>query len=98
MEKPFNDNELVNNVLAAIKGQSKKDHATIKDEDVLRRLKDLSVRERQVMHALLSGKPNKIIVYDLDIVIRTVEVHRARIFQKMGVRGAIELANLMGNL
>ena len=98
IEKPFNDNELVNKVLAAIENHSKKSQNTMQNEDVLRRISSLSMRERQVMDELLSGKPNKVIAHDLDIVPRTVEVHRARIFQKMGVRGAIELANLVGKL
>ena len=98
IEKPFNDNELVNKVLAAIENHSKKSLNTMQNEDVLRRISGLSIRERQVMDELLSGKPNKVIAHDLDIVPRTVEVHRARIFQKMGVRGAIELANLIGKI
>ena len=98
IEKPFNDNEMVNKVLAAIENHSKKSQNTMQNEDVLRRISSLSIRERQVMDELLSGKPNKVIAHDLDIVPRTVEVHRARIFQKMGVRGAIELANLVGKI
>ena len=98
IEKPFNDNELVNKVLVAIENHSKKNKNTVQNGDVLRRISSLSTRERQVMDELLSGKPNKVIAHDLDIVPRTVEVHRARIFQKMGVRGAVELANLLGKI
>ena len=98
IEKPFNDNELVNKVLAAIASHGKRSEGATQHNDVLRRISGLSTRERQVMDELLSGKPNKVIAHDLDIVPRTVEVHRARIFQKMGVRGAIELANLIGKL
>ena len=98
IEKPFNDNELVNKVLAAIESHNKKSENIFQNDEVLRRIDGLSTRERQVMDELLSGKPNKVIAHDLNIVLRTVEVHRARIFQKMGVRGAIELANLIGKL
>jgi len=98
IEKPFNDNELVNKVLGAIESHCKKNQNNTQNEDILRRISDLSIRERQVMDELLSGKPNKVIAHDLDIVQRTVEVHRARIFQKMGVRGAVELAHLIGKL
>ena len=98
IEKPFNDNELVNKVLAAIASHDKGAASTVHRNEVLHRLDGLSKRERQVMDELLLGKPNKLIAHELRIVPRTVEVHRARIFQKMGVRGAIELANLIGQI
>jgi DNA-binding NarL/FixJ family response regulator len=52
----------------------------------------LTQRERQVMSLLLDGLPNKLIAHTLGISIRTVEVHRARVLSKMGVRNAVELA------
>lgn len=52
---------------------------------------DLTPREREVLEYVLAGKPNKLTAYALGISQRTVEVHRSRIFQKMGVRNAIEL-------
>ena len=55
----------------------------------------LTEREKEVMHCILAGKLNKIIADDLQIAMRTVEVHRARIFEKMGVRSAVELAQLL---
>jgi len=51
----------------------------------------LSAREREVMSLLLEGKPNKVIAAELGIAMRTVEVHRARVLHKMGVRSAVEL-------
>ena|SRR5690606_3100424 len=53
--------------------------------------RDLTPREREVLGYVLAGKPNKLTAYSLGISQRTVEVHRSRIFQKMGVRNAIEL-------
>ena len=47
------------------------------------------------MQLVIDGKPNKLIADALAISVRTVEVHRARIFDKMGVRSAVELANLL---
>lgn len=52
---------------------------------------DLTPREKEVLGFVLAGKPNKLTAYTLGISQRTVEVHRSRIFQKMGVRNAIEL-------
>jgi two-component system response regulator FixJ len=48
------------------------------------RLAGLSPRERQVLERIVAGKPNKVIAYDLDISIRTVEVHRARLLTRLG--------------
>ncbi len=47
------------------------------------------------MELILAGKFNKVIADDLDIAMRTVEVHRSRIFEKMGVRSAVELSQLL---
>jgi two-component system response regulator FixJ len=54
----------------------------------------LSPREREVLDWLLAGLPNKTIAYDLAISPRTVEVHRARVMDKMGARSLSELVRL----
>ena len=54
--------------------------------------KALTVRERDVIHPVAEGKSNKLIAIELGISMRTVEAHRARIFYKMGVRNAVQLA------
>lgn len=96
VEKPFNDNELVDRVILAMQRET----ATRERRDAAARLEGrlagLSPRERQVMDLVLAGEPNKVIADALDISMRTVEVHRARVFEKMGVRSAVELARLLG--
>ena len=62
------------------------------------RLGELTERERDVMRLVLEGLPNKLIADQLEISVRTVEVHRARVFDKMEVKSAVELANLVRNL
>lgn len=59
------------------------------------RLQDLTERERHVMQLVVAGLPNKLIADQLDISVRTVEVHRSRVFEKMEVKSAVELANLL---
>jgi two-component system response regulator DctR len=59
------------------------------------RLGELTDRERDVMRLVVEGLPNKLIADQLDISVRTVEVHRSRVFDKMEVKSAVELANLM---
>jgi two-component system, LuxR family, response regulator DctR len=63
-----------------------------------RRLTELTERERAVMQLVIEGAPNKLIADQLDISVRTVEVHRARVFDKMDVKSAVELANLVRSL
>lgn len=94
-EKPFSDNALVDRVEQALTlSQERLD--TRKQQQCLRtRLAELTERERDVMHWVLEGLPNKLIADQLDISVRTVEVHRARVFEKMDVKSAVELANLM---
>ena len=62
---------------------------------VQRRLAELTEREREVMHCVIDGRPNKLIADALNISVRTVEVHRARVFEKMDVKSAVELANVL---
>ena len=64
-------------------------------QTVQRHLAELTERERDVMRLVVEGLPNKLIADQLDISVRTVEVHRARVFDKMAVKSAVELANLM---
>ena len=67
-------------------------------QTIASRLATLSSRERQIMDLILAGKLNKIIADELRISIRTVEVHRARLLEKMGVKTAVELAQLLKRL
>ncbi|WZB74438.1 helix-turn-helix transcriptional regulator [Achromobacter insuavis] len=60
--------------------------------DLDRFLSTLTPRERQVVAYVAAGRPNKVIAIDLDISLRTAEAHRARIFAKLGVRNAMQLA------
>lgn len=53
----------------------------------------LTPRERDVMHYVALGKPNKLIAAELGVSQRTVEAHRARVFQKLCVRNAVELVH-----
>jgi two-component system response regulator DctR len=58
-------------------------------------LAELTEREREVMRLVVDGRANKLIADELGISVRTVEVHRARVFEKMNVKSAVELANLL---
>jgi two-component system response regulator DctR len=90
-EKPFNDNKLMDRVQEALVSSRKAGDQA----EVQARLATLSVREREVLELILVGKMNKVIADDLGISMRTVEVHRAHIFDKMNVKTAVELARLL---
>lgn len=94
-EKPFNDNELANRVMEAMQHDASLRAASASADSVNSRLAKLTTRERQIMELVLAGKFNKIIADELNISMRTVEVHRANLFEKMGVKTAVELANLL---
>ena len=90
-EKPFNDNQLMDRVEEAL-AQSRQAGA---GAAVQSRLATLSAREREVLDLILAGKLNKVVADELGISMRTVEVHRAHIFDKMQVKTAVELAGLL---
>lgn len=92
VEKPSNENDLVDRVLAAMRHGEEESRRHEEAAEVAARLGTLTPRERQVMERVLAGDHNKGIADALGIAVRTVEVHRARIFEKMAVRSAVELA------
>lgn len=95
VEKPFNDNELVDRVLAAFAVFAERRSRDAERCSLEARLASLTPRERAVMDHVLGGRLNKQIADELGISMRTVEVHRANVFDKMGVRSAVELAQLL---
>ncbi len=94
-EKPFNDNDLVDRIIEALGKDAVRRANQAQDASLSARVATLSEREKQVMELILAGKLNKLIADELAIAMRTVEVHRARIFEKMGVKSAVELAQLL---
>jgi two-component system, LuxR family, response regulator DctR len=95
IEKPCNDNELVDRVIAALQLNHEQRRHAASTASIETRLRSLTTREREVMERILAGQYNKVIAAELDIAMRTVEVHRARIFEKMAVKSAVELAQLL---
>jgi two-component system response regulator DctR len=94
-EKPFSDNALVDRVeqALAVSGAWLDARHTLSERQS--RLSELTDRERDVMQLVVEGLPNKLIADQLDISVRTVEVHRSRVFDKMNVKSAVELANFL---
>ena len=95
VEKPFSNNGLVDRVEQALAVSAQALTQRRGHESLQRALAELTEREREVMRLVVDGRPNKLIADELDISVRTVEVHRARVFDKMNVKSAVELANLL---
>jgi two-component system response regulator FixJ len=93
LEKPYSDHAL----LGAIEATLNQGNQTARNRDVadaVRRVASLSARERDVFDGLMSGRPNKLIAYELGLSVRTVEVHRARMMDRLGVRQLSEAIRL----
>lgn len=97
-EKPFSDNALVDRVEQALQCSAQAMLERRQRGRLRARLDDLTQRERDVMQRVLEGLPNKLIADQLDISVRTVEVHRARVFDKMEVRSAVDLARVLRDI
>ncbi|QDQ26762.1 response regulator transcription factor [Chitinimonas arctica] len=98
IEKPFDDNALVSLVEQCLLLDTERRQTWETRRQIERRLAELTPREKEVMALFLDGKLNKQIADSLDISMKTVEVHRARVLEKMGVKSAVELANLLKEL
>jgi two-component system response regulator DctR len=98
VEKPLANNALVDRIEAALTASRARLARRGAEQGLARALAELTEREREVMALVVQGQPNKRIADKLDISVRTVEVHRARVFDKMQVKSAVELANLLREL
>ena len=95
VEKPFSNNALVDRIEQALQASAETISARRERAERLRGWDELSEREQEVMRLIAQGLPNKLIADKLNISTRTVEVHRARVFEKLRVGSAVELANLL---
>ncbi|WP_395701335.1 response regulator transcription factor [Aquabacterium sp.] len=98
VEKPFSDESLVQRLERALKLEAAHASARTDREREAARLAALTEREHEVMLRVAAGRLNKVIADELHISVRTVEVHRARVFAKLGVRSAAEVASLLARL
>ena len=93
IEKPFDDDRLLGAIEQAltVSGRAARDREAA---EAAERVATLSPRERQVLDAVMAGRPSKIIAYNLGISVRTVEVHRARMLDRLGLRSLAEAIRL----
>ena len=91
IEKPFDDYQLLTQVMNALERSAELQRGVTPAAPGREGLEQLSEREQEVLKLVLAGKPSRQVAEELNISARTVEFHRARIMQKLGVRSAAEL-------
>lgn len=94
IQKPFRDQELLERVNDALSVDQRRRTTDARRAEVLARLEKLTKREQEVMRLVVSGKPNKVIAFDLGVSQRTVEIHRARVMEKMQARSLADLVRM----
>jgi two-component system, LuxR family, response regulator DctR len=93
VEKPFCNNLLVDRLEQALQLSAAELARRREQRTLARRVAELTEREAEVMRLVIEGRPNKLVADAPAISVRTVEVHRARVFEKMNLKSTVELAN-----
>lgn len=94
VQKPFRDQDLLDRVNRALQVDASLRQESAGRGDVLHRWESLTPREKEVMALIVEGKANKVIAMDLNLSERTVEIHRARVMEKMKARSVAQLVKM----
>jgi FixJ family two-component response regulator len=94
IQKPFRDQELLDRINQALNWDTEHRSEEERRRQVQERYASLTPREREVLDCVVRGLANKVIAMDLDLSQRTVEIHRARVMEKMGARSLADLVRM----
>jgi FixJ family two-component response regulator len=94
IEKPYPADQLIDSVQAALTLDGERRRRAREQAAFAGRVGQLTPREREVMAMVVVGKANKVVAYELGIAEKTVETHRAKVMEKMGVGSLAELVRL----
>jgi len=95
IQKPYREEALLEKIEAALEQDREQRKSLDEKQEIVRRVKSLTPREREIMERMIAGQANKVIAIELEISQRTVEIHRSRVMHKMGTHSLAHLVRMV---
>ena len=95
IQKPYREEALLEKIEAALEQDQEQRKSLDEKQEIIRRVKSLTPREREIMDRMIAGQANKVIAIELEISQRTVEIHRSRVMHKMGTHSLAHLVRMV---